>query len=206
MTKNYFITIEGIEGAGKSSAVTVIEKFLQEKRLPYVLTREPGGTKIAEQIRNLLLEHNSEQMCSDAELLLLFAARAQHLQQLIIPALDAGKWVISDRFTDASYAYQGAGRGISWDRVSALENWVQGDLRPDITILLDIDPEEGLKRAASVNVLDRIESEKIEFFREVRASYLRLARENQKRFQVVDATQSVDEVGKQIIEILTALM
>ena len=140
-----FITVEGVEGAGKSTALAFIQQFIIDQALPLVVTREPGGTEISEKIRALLLDPQNQELNSDAELLLMFAARAQHLGQLIIPALKDNKWVLCDRFTDATFAYQGAGRGIGYDKIANLETFVQGDLRPDLTILLDISPDLGLQ-------------------------------------------------------------
>ncbi len=200
--KSYFITLEGVEGAGKSTVIGFIEKYLKEKDIDCIVTREPGGTEIAEAIRKVILSHYHERMCSYTELLLYFASRAQHIAQVIKPALDAGKWVISDRFTDASYAYQGAGRKIPKEHIAVLENWIQKDLRPDLTLILDIDPNQGLARIKNSNTLDRIESERIDFFRRVREYYLRQVRQYPKRYKVIDATQSQQQVEQQLHEIL----
>src|SRR5262245_60514431 len=134
MNKGLFITLEGIEGVGKSTAMTFLAHYFEQRAVPFVLTREPGGTEIAEEIRQLILKHHQEQMFLDTELLLMFASRAQHIAKVIRPALEAGKIVLSDRFTDATYAYQGGGRGIAGSKIAALEQWVQGDLQPDLTI------------------------------------------------------------------------
>ena len=159
MYKGKFITIEGSEGAGKSTNIRFIQDYLSEKKIDFISTREPGGTPIAEKIRDLLLDKANTSLCNDAELLLMFAARAQHLNELIIPALESGKWVLSDRFTDASYAYQGGGRGLSWEKIAQLEQFVQGNLRPDATILLDIPVEEGMQRVRDRGETDRFEQE-----------------------------------------------
>jgi len=175
MYKGKFITIEGSEGAGKSTNIQYIKDYLDEKKINFIATREPGGTPVAEKIRDLLLDKQNTSLCEDSELLLMFAARAQHLNELIIPALQAGKWVISDRFTDASYAYQGGGRGLSWRKIAQLEQWVQGDLRPDATILLDIPVEQGMERVRQRGAIDRFEQEQLSFFKRIREAYLKLA-------------------------------
>ncbi|MBA2654849.1 MAG: dTMP kinase [Gammaproteobacteria bacterium] len=197
-TKSIFITLEGIEGVGKSTALQFLEKFFQEQNLDYVLTREPGGTEIAESIRQLILEHHTESMASDTELLLMFASRAQHIAKVIKPALAASKIVLSDRFTDATYAYQGGGRGISFDRIATLESWVQGHLQPDLTILLDAPIEVGLNRILSRGAKDRIEQEKIEFFHRVREAYLQRAEQFGARFKIIDATQTIAKVQAEL--------
>jgi dTMP kinase len=198
----YFITIEGMEGAGKSSVVRFIEKYLIEKGIAFVSTREFGGTEIAEKIRKVLLDHHGEIMCHDTEILLAFAARAQHLANLIIPSLEQGKWVICDRFTDATYAYQGAGRGVPVERIASIETWVQGDLRPDFTLLLDLDAEIGLERVKKARALDRIEAEKIDFFRRVRDCYLNLAKQYPQRYRIIDASCSLEKVAAAATRIL----
>jgi dTMP kinase len=203
--KPYFITIEGIEGAGKSTVTHFIEKYLQGKNIEFILTREPGGTEIAEEIRKVILSHYHEQMCPYTELLLYFASRAQHIEKVIKPGLAANKWVISDRFTDSSYAYQGIGRSVPEQHVAILENLIQGDLRPDLTIVLDVEPEVGLERVKSTNILDRIESEKIDFFQDVRKYYLRRVEEYPERYKIIDANKSPKEVEQQLIKILAEI-
>ena len=174
-SKARFITIEGIEGVGKSTNIDFITRYLDRAGLPWTVTREPGGTPLAEQIRQLLLAQHSETMAEMTELLLIFAARAQHLAQVIRPALAQGRWVVSDRFTDATYAYQGGGRGLSSETIARLELLVQEELRPDLTIILDLDPGTGLERARQRASLDRFELEKLGFFERVRKSYLQRA-------------------------------
>ena len=197
-----FITIEGIEGAGKSTAANFMHQILSDKKIPHIITREPGGTAIAESIRQILLHKKSvEPMCSDAELLLMFASRAQHLAERIIPALNRGSWVICDRFTDATYAYQGAGRRIDFERISKLEELVQGDLRPDYTLLLDIPAEVSIKRIQSRRSamdlkIDRMEQENIDFFERVRQAYLDRARLYRNRFIIIDATRPYEMAEK----------
>jgi len=201
-----FLTIEGIEGVGKTTAVKFIQKYLTQIKLAFVITREPGGTGVAEQIRQILLTPNSaETITPDAELLLMFASRAQHLQHFIKPNLESGKAVISDRFVDASYAYQGGGRQIDKARIETLEQWILGEVRPHATILLDAPPALGLARAKHRGPHDRIEQEKIDFFERVRAAYLVRAEEDPKRFHVLDATQSLVAVHAQIKAVLDKL-
>lgn len=197
-----FITLEGSEGSGKSTNLNYIHKRLQQSGIEVVLTREPGGTPLSESIRELLLDHRQQAMASDTELLLMFAARAQHLNELIIPALEAGKWVLCDRFTDATYAYQGAGRGISDDRIALLEQWVQGELRPDLTLFLDLPVAQGLARASERAELDRFEREEIDFFERVRQGYLNQARSHPQRYRVVDASPTLPEVQAQLDRII----
>lgn len=189
-----FITFEGPEGAGKSTNLQHVAESLRSAGCDPLLTREPGGTPIAEQIRDLLLANHAEQMNDDAELLLMFAARAQHLNQVIRPALAAGRVVISDRFTDATYAYQGGGRGIDVRRIADLETWVQGDLRPDLTLLFDVPVELGLARAKARSALDRFEQEERAFFDGVRNTYLARAADAPARYRVIDGSGSLKSV------------
>ena len=197
-----FITLEGSEGSGKSTNLAFIHQYLQQSGLDVVLTREPGGTPLGESIRELLLDHRQSAMASDTELLLMFAARAQHLHELILPALDAGKWVLCDRFTDATYAYQGAGRGIDVARIAQLENWVQGELRPDLTFFLDLPVAQGLARAGERSVPDRFEREQVDFFERVRQGYLKQAGQEPQRYRVVDASLTLDAVQSQLKTLL----
>ena len=205
MFKGKFITVEGSEGAGKSTNIRYIQDYLKQKKIPFILTREPGGTPVAEKIRELLLDKANTSLCDDAELLLMFAARAQHLNELIIPALEDGKWVISDRFTDASYAYQGGGRGLSWQKIAQLEQWVQGDLRPDATILLDIPVDKGMERVRQRGETDRFEQEQLSFFNRIRDAYLKLARDNPDRFHIVNTLPAIDVVHNQLHEVMDLL-
>ncbi len=198
MKKGIFITLEGIEGAGKSTAINFLTTRLKEKNIDFILTREPGGTEIAERIRSTILSHYRETMHPDTEMLLYFAGRAQHLNQVIIPALEDGKWVLCDRFTDATYAYQGEGRGLDREKIAILETWVQGDLRPNYTFLLDLAVEIGLARIRHNRYLDRIEEEDKYFFEKVRSCYLAMAQREPQRFVVVDASQDITQVAKQI--------
>jgi dTMP kinase len=193
-----FITIEGTEGVGKTTNIQFIQDWMQAKKIPFVATREPGGTPLAEQIRDLLLSPRDELVCDTAELLLMFAGRAQHLHQLIEPSLEEGAWVLCDRFTDATYAYQGAGRNMRDDLIAELEMIVQGSLRPDLTLILDIPVELGLKRASDRSEPDRFELEKTEFFELVRNSYLKIAEQNPDRCVVIDASQPLADVQRDI--------
>lgn len=191
-----FITLEGGEGAGKSTCLEFITGYFREKKIPLRVTREPGGTPLAEEIRRLLLEKRDEQVAPDTELLLIFAARAQHIDQVILPALKRGEWVLSDRFIDATYAYQGGGRGLSMDRIGCLEGLVQGAVKPDLTLLLDLPVEQGLARADARAERDRFESEHLEFFERVRAVYRERARAEPQRFRVIDASLPLQHVVK----------
>ncbi len=197
-----FITVEGIEGAGKSSNLEFIQHLLVTAGKEVLLTREPGGTPLGEEVRDLLLGHRHTGMADDTELMLMFAARAEHLEQKIIPALDADIWVLCDRFTDASYAYQGGGRGIDKERIRALEHWTQGTLRPDLTILLDLAVEMGLERAGKRSEPDRFEKEEIQFFERVRQAYLQIAWDEADRVKVVDASKPLYEVQAHIADVM----
>lgn len=201
-----FITVEGIEGTGKTTAMRFIQRWLEQHQLSFIQTREPGGTLIAEQIRQLFLKKQAEIMHADTEALLVFAARAQHLQEVIWPALQEGRWVICDRFTDASYAYQGGGRGMAMEQISILENWVQGAFRPDAIILLDAPVEICLQRTTQRGALDRIEVEQNAFFERARAAYLARAAADPTRYKLVDAAKSFDEVEQQIAVIMSQLL
>ncbi len=197
-----FITVEGIEGAGKSSNLEFIKHLLESAGKEVLYTREPGGTPLGEEVRDLLLGHKHTGMADDTELLLMFAARAEHLEQKIIPALEAGIWVLCDRFTDASYAYQGGGRGITKERIRDLEHWTQGSLRPDLTILLDLAVEIGLERAGKRSDPDRFEKEQQQFFESVRQTYLQIAWDEAGRVKVVDASNPLYEVQARISDVI----
>jgi len=197
-----FITVEGIEGAGKSSNLDFIRHLLESSGKEVLFTREPGGTPLGEEVRQLLLGHRHTGMADDTELLLMFAARAEHLEQKIKPALDAGIWVLCDRFTDASYAYQGGGRGMDPARIRALEQWTQGDLRPDLTLLLDLPVKTGLERAGKRSEPDRFEKEEERFFESVRQAYLQIAWDEAGRLKVVDASLPLYEVQAGITAIM----
>ena len=197
-----FITIEGTEGVGKTTNMAFIKGWLEAKKLPYISTREPGGTPLAEQVRELLLAPRAELVCSASELLLMFAGRAQHIDQVIEPALAEGRWILCDRFTDATYAYQGAGRKMGSDLIAELEILVQGSLRPDLTLILDIPVDIGLKRASARSDPDRFELEQVEFFERVRRGYLGIAEQEPDRCKLIDASQSLEQVQSQIANVL----
>jgi len=189
-----FITLEGGEGVGKSSNLAYVAGLLESAGLDVLRTREPGGTPLAERVRDIIVAASGETVPPIAELLLVFAARSLHIEGCIRPALEAGRWVLCDRFTDASYAYQGAGRELGPEPVRWLETQVQNDLRPDLTLLLDADPEVGLARAGARGAADRFERERGEFFSRVRAAYLERATAEPERFRVIDASQSLEAV------------
>ena len=202
VSRGRFITVEGVEGAGKSSNLEFIKQLLEAAGKEVLFTREPGGTPLGEEVRNLLLGHRHTGMADDTELLLMFAARAENLEQKIRPALDAGIWVLCDRFTDASYAYQGGGRGIDMQRIRTLEEWTQGELRPDLTVLLDLPVEVGLERAGKRSEPDRFEKEEMRFFEAVRQAYLQIAWDQAGRVKVVDASSPLYEVQARIAEVM----
>ncbi|MBM4206896.1 MAG: dTMP kinase [Gammaproteobacteria bacterium] len=202
-----FITIEGGEGVGKTTNIPFIKEFLAAQNINVVMTREPGGTVLAEKIRDLLLHNPGESITDDAELLLVFAARSQHLHHVIKPALAQGRWVLCDRFTEATYAYQGGGRALPVSAVNWLENFVQDDLRPDLALLLDVPVEIGMARAKNRGgQLDRFESERIEFFERVRRSYLAQAEQHPHRIRLINAAQPLSAVQNDIINALTPLL
>lgn len=201
-----FVTLEGPEGAGKSTNLGYVADALRRAGCDPLLTREPGGTPIAERMRGILLEHHEEPMDPDAELLLVFAARAQHLTRVIRPALAQGRVVISDRFTDATYAYQGGGRGIDAARIAALESWTQGELRPDLTLVLDVPVEVGMARARARSALDRFESEQRAFFDGVRSTYLQRAAANPERYRVVDASGELAQVQRDLEPVIEQIL
>ena len=197
-----FITIEGGEGVGKSTNADLIQSMLESRGCEVLVTREPGGTALGEALRSILLSSGIESPVAMAELLIIFAARAQHLTTVIEPALAAGKWVLCDRFTDATYAYQGWGRDIDKDAIASLEQLVQGTRRPDLTILLDMDPSLGLARAEERAELDRFEQEELAFFNRVREGYLARAKEEPARWLIIDASKTLDEVTRVIKQTL----
>lgn len=201
-----FITLEGPEGAGKSTNREYLAERLREQGLDVVLTREPGGTPLAERIRELLLAPSDEAMAADTELLLVFAARAQHLAEVIRPALARGAVVLCDRFTDATYAYQGGGRGLSQERIATLETFVQGALRPDLTLVFDLPVEVGLARAAARGRLDRFEQEGQAFFEAVRQAYLQRAGREPQRYRLLDAAQPLEAVQRTIDALLPGIL
>lgn len=206
MKRGCFITVEGTEGVGKTTNMDYTLSMLKDAGIDVVTTREPGGTELGEEIRALLLGHKHDGMHDDTELMLMFAARAEHIAQVIRPALDNGKWVLCDRFTDATYAYQGGGRGIDLQRIAALEDWVQGDLRPDMTLLLDVPVEIGLERAGKRSAPDRFEKERHDFFENVRAMYRQRAEQDADRFYIIDASQELEAVQQQLHQALAGFL
>jgi dTMP kinase len=206
MIRGKFITLEGGEGVGKSTSLGFLRDYLRERNIPVVVTREPGGTPLAEKIRELLLAHGSESVAPTAELLLMFAARAQHIRHVIEPALAKGEWVLCDRFTDATYAYQGGARQMDFTAIAWLENLVQGALRPDLTLLLDAPVETGLARAKGRrSEPDRFETEKRQFFEDVRQAYLKLADLHPERIRLIAADRPLPEVQAALARSLSAL-
>ena len=206
MTGDYgkFITLEGSEGVGKTTNIDVVCRLLEANGVPFIKTREPGGTPLAEALREAMLAVREEEVSAMTELLIVFAARTQHLDRVIRPALAAGQWVVCDRFTDASYAYQGYGRGLDLERITALEGWVQNGLQPDLTLLLDLAPEVAEQRMQE-RTKDRMESEKLEFYQRVRSGYLRRAAQD-ARFRVIEAKNTVDTVANEIDAHVSALI
>lgn len=205
-SRGLFITVEGGEGVGKSTNITFIAEQIRQAGIDLVMTREPGGTALAEQIRDLFLHQRDEPVAEMTELLLVFAARAQHIERVIRPALSAGQWVLCDRFTDATYAYQGGGRGLNRNVIATLETLVQGELRPDVTFLLDAPVDIGSARVAARGAEDRLEREQREFFEKVRNTYLARAQAEPQRFRIVNAAQPLSDVQAQLLLELTQLL
>ncbi len=197
-----FITFEGVDGAGKSTHLVWFADTLRQRGLDVVVTREPGGTQLGEQLRVILL---SQPMCIGTEAMLMFAARLEHIEQVIKPALRAGKWVISDRFSDASFAYQGGGRGLDWDKLNQLEQWVHPDLQPDLTLFFDVPVEVARQRLAHNVSLDRFEQEQADFFERVRAGYHKRIRQNPQHYAVIDGAQPLEKVKQQLESIIASL-
>lgn len=197
-----FITFEGVDGAGKSTQLAWFADELRRRGPDVIVTREPGGTPLGEQLREILL---NQPMGIGTETLLVFAARLEHIERLIKPALRAGKWVISDRFTDASFAYQGGGRGLDWDKLSQLEQWVHADLQPDLTLFFDVPVEIARQRLANNASLDRFEKEQADFFERVRAGYHKRIRQNPQRYAVIDGAQPLEKVRQQLEGIIASL-
>ncbi|MFK8027816.1 MAG: dTMP kinase [Gammaproteobacteria bacterium] len=196
--KGRFISLEGIEGSGKSTQVSFVIDYLQSKNIEVVSTREPGGTLVGERIRDVLLDNQLPSMHMDTELMLMFAARVEHVKRVILPALESGQWVVCDRFYDATYAYQGYGRQIDLKRIDALKEFSVGDLAPDLTLLLDVTLDVSMERVTKRGNKDRFENEKIEFYKKVREGYLTIAKSDPDRVVIVDATGMIDEVQAEI--------
>lgn len=199
---NKFITFEGVDGAGKSTHLAWFADALRQRGHDVVVTREPGGTPLGEQLREILL---NQPMSIGTEALLMFASRLEHIERVIKPALHAGKWVISDRFSDASFAYQGGGRGLDWGKLTQLEQWVHGDLQPSLTLFFDVPVEVARLRLSNNASLDRFEQEQADFFERVRAGYHRRVQQNPQRYAVIDAARSLDEVKRQLDTIIASL-
>lgn len=205
MGSTKFITLEGIDGAGKTTQLESLVAWLRERKVPAVVTREPGGTPLGEQLRAILLD-KSMVMHPETEALLMFAARREHLDKVIVPALAQGSWVISDRFTDASFAYQGGGRGLRWEKLEALESWTQGGLQPDLTLYFDVSVALGQQRVGAIKTRDRFEQEQLDFHQRVREAYLMRARQFPQRIHVIDAHQPVDAVKAAVEHLLNNLL
>ena len=205
MKQGKFITLEGIDGAGKSTQLAWIVELLQRAGLQAVVTREPGGTELGERLRAVLLD-KSMTMHAETEALLMFAARREHLDKVILPALAQGQWVISDRFTDASFAYQGGGRGLDTGKLEILEHWVQGALQPDLTLYFDVSVEVGQQRVSQIKAADRFEKERGDFFQRVRAAYLDRAQQFSSRIKIIDSSQSLAEVKAAVEQTLQPLL
>lgn len=197
-----FITFEGVDGAGKSTHLAWFAETLRQRGMDVLVTREPGGTPLGEQLREILL---NQPMSIGTEAMLMFAARLEHVEQVIKPALHSGKWVISDRFSDASFAYQGGGRGMDWQRLKQLEQWVHPDLQPDLTLFFDVPVEVARQRLSNNVTLDRFEQEQGDFFERVRAGYHRRVQENPQRYKVIDAAQSLESVKQQLESIIASV-
>lgn len=204
--KGLFITFEGVEGGGKTTNISFVADKIRKAGQKILLTREPGGTTTGEAIRNILVSKELPEMHSNTELLLMFASRSEHLHRKIIPALEQGTWVLCDRFTDASYAYQGAGRGIDEDKIKFLENMIQCSLRPDATFLFDLDANIGLARAQNRGETDRFEQQDIDFFNRIRAQYLKMAELEPERFRIIEAQHDLKTVQQQIVEKLVGIL
>ncbi len=204
MTNNkaMFITLEGSEGVGKTTSLNFVKGFVESLGHKVLVTREPGGTPLAEEIRNVLLAERDETVNTDTELLLMFAARCQHVEQVIKPALSQGTWVICDRFVDASYAYQGGARGLGFDRIAELEQWALKTFKPELTILLDMSVKEGIARTKKRGKADRFETEKIEFYEKIRQAYLKRAKQEPTRIQIIDAAPEQELVQQSLKAVL----
>ena len=205
MKQGKFITLEGIDGAGKSTQLAWIVELLQRAGLQAIVTREPGGTELGERLRAVLLD-KSMTMHAETEALLMFAARCEHLDKVILPALAQGQWVISDRFTDASFAYQGGGRGLDTGKLEILEHWVQGALQPDLTLYFDVSVEVGQQRVSQIKAADRFEKERGDFFQRVRAAYLDRAQQFSSRIKIIDSSQSLAQVKAAVEQTLQPLL
>ncbi|MGE0558247.1 MAG: dTMP kinase [Burkholderiales bacterium] len=204
MNRGKFITLEGMDGAGKTTHLEWLRGLLDGRGIALTVTREPGGTPFGEALRKLLLDsHEARQ--PETEALLMFAARQEHIAQVIEPALAAGRWVLCDRFTDATFAYQAGGSGVAWERISALENWVHGKLQPDLTLYFDLDPQTGRERTRKARAPDRFEREQQSFYERVRAAYLRRAAEHPQRIRCIDAARTISEIQVELEKIILSI-
>ena len=203
-SRGRFITVEGLDGAGKTTQLELAAEFLKQRGVPLRVTREPGGTDLGEALRALLLDA-SQRYAPETETLLMFAARREHIDKVIAPSLAEGTWVLCDRFSDASFAYQGGGSGVDWIKLESLERWAHADLQPDLTLYFDVNPDVGRSRAGAIKTPDRFEQERADFHARVRAAYLRRADEHRGRIRVVDSNRGVAEVGEAVRAILDAL-
>jgi dTMP kinase len=204
VTRGKFITLEGMDGAGKTTHLEWLRGRLEAQGITLTVTREPGGTALGEALRGMLLD-NHEPRQPETEALLMFAARSEHIARVIAPALAAGRWVLCDRFTDATYAYQAGGSGMAWSRVAELERWVQGELQPDLTLYFDLAPEVGRARARQAREPDRFEREQQAFYERVRAAYLRRAQEHPRRIRIIDAARAIPEIQVELEEIVSSI-
>ncbi|WP_444998556.1 dTMP kinase [Aliikangiella sp. IMCC44359] len=202
ITQGKFISLEGSEGVGKTTSLNFVKDFIESKGHKVLVTREPGGTPLAEDLRATLLANRKEQVEPDTELLLMFAARSQHVKQVIQPTLASGSWVLCDRFVDASYAYQGGGRGMDYARIEQLEQWTLGNFKPDLTILLDMSVEEGMARTRLRGKPDRFETEKMAFYENVRNAYLQRAKQEPNRIHLIDAAPDISSVQRALRSLL----
>jgi dTMP kinase len=202
MIRGRFITLEGMDGAGKTTHLAWLRDRLLAKGVALTVTREPGGTELGESLRGLLLDSHQPRQ-PETEALLMFAARNEHIARVIEPALEAGQWVLCDRFTDATYAYQAGGSGMDWARIAELERWVQGDLQPDLTLYFDLAPEIGKTRARTAREPDRFEREKLDFYARVRTAYQKRAQEHPERIRVIDAARTISEIQVELEKIIS---
>ncbi len=200
-----FITVEGIDGAGKTTHLAWLAEFWRARGMKVRVTREPGGTELGERVRRMLLSPDGPRPHPETEALLMFAARREHIDKVILPTLASGEWVLCDRFSDATFAYQGGGSAVEWEKLEVLERWVQNDLQPDLTLIFDVAPRLGRQRAGSIKAPDRFEREREDFFERVREGYLRRAREAPSRVRVIDASLGIREIQLRLHDVAEEL-